>query len=211
VLEDFAKVATCFSASAVFADAQHRSGVMYSGIKPIDRTLVMVGRALTVQLSAGDLQDPLAAIDIVGQGDIVVVDAGGDTETAVWGGLMGSLCKLRGAAGAVIDGACRDADENRAHGFQVFSRSITPRGTHTMISGRTDNVRLQVPVTCGGVLVRPGDVLVGDELGVTVVAAEEAESVLRLAREQAEREEATRRRIADGLTVDELLSEFGRL
>lgn len=80
-----------------------------------------------------------------------------------------------------------------------------------MISGRSDNVRLQVPVTCGGVLVRPGDVLVGDELGVTVVAAEEAESVLRSAREQAEREEATRRRIADGLTVDELLSEFGRL
>ncbi|MGH3321968.1 MAG: RraA family protein [Streptosporangiaceae bacterium] len=211
MLAEFARVARCYSASAVFADVQGRAGVMHSSMKPTDREGVLVGRALTVQLSPGDLQDPLAALDIVRAGDVPVVGAGGETETSVWGGLMGSLFKLKGSPGAVIDGACRDCDENRDQGFRVFARSVTPRGTHTMFSGRKDNIALQVPVTCGGVLVRPGDVIVGDELGVTVIASEHADETLRLARDQAEREEATREKIAAGWNVEQLLAEFGRL
>lgn len=211
ILAQVAEVAQCYSASAVFADVQERAGVMHSAIKPIDRDRKLVGRALTVRLLPGDLQDPLAALAIAKPGDVVVVDAGGETETSVWGGLMGSLFLLRGAVGAVIDGACRDSDENRAAGFQVFSRSVTPRGTHTMLSGRQDQVALQVPVTCGGVVVRPGDIVVGDELGVTVVPQEQIETVLSLARDQAIREEATRRKIAEGWGIEELLKEFGRI
>lgn len=211
LLAEFVEVAACYSASAVFADVQERRGVMHSAIKPIDRERKLVGRALTVRLSPGDLQDPLAALDIAHPGDVVVVDTGGDTETSVWGGLMGSLFLLRGVSGAVIDGACRDTDENRAQGFQVFSRSVTPRGTHTMFSGRKDNVALQVPITCGGVLVSPGDLVIGDELGVTVVAAGAAADVVKAAREQATREAATREKIAEGWTVEQLLAEFGRI
>jgi regulator of RNase E activity RraA len=211
LLAGYVEVARCYSASAVFADVLGRSGVMHSSIKPIDPSRTLVGRAVTVQLSPGDLQDPLAALDVVRPGDVVVVDAGGETETSVWGGLMGALFLLRSVPGAVIDGACRDTDENRAQGFQVFSRSVTPRGTHTMFSGRKDNLRMQTPVTCGGVIVHPGDVIVGDELGVTVVPAGQAVGVLQAAREQATREEETRRKIADGWTVEQLLAEFGRI
>lgn len=210
VVEGYRAVAANYSASAVFADAQGRRGVMHSAIKPILPTK-LVGPAVTVRLAPGDLQDPLAALSVVQPGDVVVVEAGGETETAVWGGLMGALFRLRGVAGAVVDGSVRDIDENRSLPFQLFSRGVTPRGTHTMLSGRTDSVELQVNIQCGGQLVRPGDMIVGDELGVTVIPRENIEPVLATAREQAAREVETRRRIATGSTFEELLAEFGRI
>ena len=206
----YREVARCYSASCVFADVQGRRGVMHSGIKPIFRGK-LVGSALTVRLSAGDLQDPLAALEIAQPGDVIVVDAGGEIETSVWGGLMGALCKQRGVTGAIIDGAGRDIDELRDIEFLLFARGFTPRGTHTMFSGRKDNVALNVPLSCGGVVVSPGDMVVGDEIGVTVIPFDHLESVLTLAREQADREEATRREIAKGKTVEQLLAEFGRI
>jgi regulator of RNase E activity RraA len=194
----------------VFADVQQRGGVMHSALKPIFNGKA-VGPALTVKLSPGDLQDPLLALHVAQPGDVVVVDAGGETETSVFGGLMGSLFKNRGVQGAVIDGACRDTDELRDIGFIVFSRAVTARGTHTMFSGRKTDVQVNVPVTCGGIVVNPGDVIVGDEIGITVVPAADLEKVFAAAREQAEREEATRQRIRQGKTFEELLAEFGRI
>jgi regulator of RNase E activity RraA len=144
-------------------------------------------------------------------GDVIVVDAGGETETSVCGGLMGGLAKNRGIAGMIIDGAGRDIDELRAIRFPVFTRSITARGTHTMLSGRKDELSINVPISCGGVVVHPGDMIVADEIGVTVVPRDELETVLTLAREQAEREEATRQWVARGKTVEDLLAEFGRI
>jgi regulator of RNase E activity RraA len=210
LMEQVRQVAKCYSASCVFADVQQRGGVMHSALKPIFAGKA-VGPALTVKLSPGDLQDPLLALHVAQAGDVVVVDAGGETETSVFGGLMGSLFKNRGVQGAVIDGACRDTDELRDIGFLVFSRAVTARGTHTMLSGRKSDVQVSVPVTCGGIVVRPGDVIVGDEIGVTVVPAADLEKVLAAAREQAEREEATRQRIRQGKTFEELLAEFGRI
>jgi 4-hydroxy-4-methyl-2-oxoglutarate aldolase len=72
-----------------------------------------VGQALTVQLSKADLIDPLKALDMGRPGDLIVVDAGGDTETSVCGGLMGGLAKNRGIRGKIVDGAGRDTDELR--------------------------------------------------------------------------------------------------
>ncbi|HEY7759257.1 MAG TPA: hypothetical protein VIA64_07570 [Burkholderiales bacterium] len=210
LVEQVRAVAKCYSASCVFADVQQRGGVMHSALKPIFSGKA-VGPALTVKLSPGDLQDPLLALHVAQPGDVVVVDAGGETETSVFGGLMGSLFKNRGVQGAVIDGACRDTDELRDIGFLLFSRAVTARGTHTMFSGRKADVQVNVPVTCGGIVVNPGDVIVGDEIGVTVVPASELAKVLAAAREQAEREEATRQRIRQGKTFEELLAEFGRI
>lgn len=204
------EVAKCYSASCVFADVQQRGGVMHSGLKPIFNGKA-VGPAVTVKLSPGDLQDPLLALHVAQPGDVVVVDAGGETETSVFGGLMGSLFKNLGVQGAVIDGACRDIDELRDIGFMVFSRAVTARGTHTMFSGRKTDVQVNVPVSCGGILVNAGDVIVADEIGVTVVPAADLAQVLAAAREQAQREEATRQRIKQGKTFEELLAEFGRI
>lgn len=206
----FRDVAKYYSASCVFADVQSRGNVMHSGIKPIFPGK-LVGVALPVRLSAGDLQDPLAALEIAQPGDVIVVDAFGETETSVWGGLMGALCMQRGVVGAVIDGAGRDTDELRDLKFQIYTRAITARGTHTMFSGRKSEVTVNVPITCGGVIVAPGDIIVADEIGVTVVPYAKLDEVLKLAREQAEREEFTRREIAKGKTVEQLLAEFGRI
>jgi regulator of RNase E activity RraA len=203
-------LAKAYSVSCIFADVMHRDNVMDSGIKPIFRGKV-VGPALTVKLAKGDLQDPLLALHAAKPGDVVVIDAGGDKETSVFGGLMGSLFKNLGVAGAVIDGACRDTDELRDLEFLLFSRSVTARGTHTMFSNRKEDVALNVPVVCGGVIVHPGDMIVADEIGVAVVPAQEQQAVYDLARAQADREQATRERIAQGRSFEQLLEEFGRI
>lgn len=210
LVERYREVARCYSASCVFADVQKRGGVMHSGMKPIFKGKA-VGPALTVKLSPGDLQDPLAALRVAQPGDVVVVDAGGETETSVFGGLMGSLFKNRGVQGAIIEGACRDTDELTDMGFILFSRAVTARGTHTMFSGRKEDVELNVPIVCGGVVVNPGDMIVADEIGITVVPRANIEPVLKAAKEQADREEATRKRIAEGKTFEQLLEEFGRI
>ena len=210
LVEQAREVAKCYSASCVFADVQKRGGVMHSGIKPIFNGK-MVGTALTVKLSPGDLQDPLAALHVAQPGDVVVIDAGGETETSIFGGLMGSLFKNRGVVGAIVEGACRDTDELRDMGFLIFSRAVTARGTHTMFSGRKDDVELNVPVQCGGIVVHPGDLIVADEIGAVVVPSANIKQIVDSARVQADREEATRKRIAEGRTFEQLLEEFGRI
>jgi regulator of RNase E activity RraA len=135
LLARFDTVVKCLSASAVFADVQYRTGVMDSAIKPAFRAKV-TGQALTVQLSKGDLVDPLKALEAGKPGDIVVVDAGGDPNTSVCGGLMGGLARNRGIRAMIVDGAGRDTDELEEIGWPIWTRAITPRGTHTMFSGR---------------------------------------------------------------------------
>jgi 4-hydroxy-4-methyl-2-oxoglutarate aldolase len=210
LLDKFDAVAKCYSASCVFADVMYRTGVMDSAIKPAFRAKA-VGQAITVELSKGDLVDPLKALEMGQAGDIIVVDAGGDTETSVCGGLMGGLALNRGIRGMIVDGAGRDIDELEDIGWPIWTRAITPRGTHTMFSARKDELSINVPVSCGGILVRPGDFVVADTIGVVVVPLEKATEIVELAREQAEREEATRTWVKQGKTVEDLLAKFGRI
>lgn len=206
----FDEVIGCYSATAVFADVQYRTGVMDSAIKPAFRAKI-TGQALTVQLSKGDLVDPLKALEMGQPGDVIVVDAGGDTNTSVCGGLMGGLAKNRGIRGMIIDGAGRDTDELEDIGWPIWTRAITPRGTHTMFSGRKEELSINVPIQCGGVVVNPGDFIVADLMGVTVVPIMKAAQAVADAREQIEREEKTRAWVSQGKTVDDLLAEFGRI
>lgn len=210
LLAQFDKVLECFSATAVFADVQYRLGVMDSGIKPAFRAKV-TGQAITVQLSIGDLVDPLKALEMGQEGDVIVVDAGGDANTSVCGGLMGGLAQNRGIRGMIVDGAGRDTDELEAINWPIWTRAITPRGTHTMFSGRKEELSINVPIQCGGVIVHPGDFIVADLMGVTVIPLEKAQEVVTLAQEQAEREEETRKWVANGKTIEDLLNEFGRI
>lgn len=210
LLAQFDKVVTCYSAAAVFADVQYRTGVMDSGIKPAFRAKI-TGQAVTVQLSKGDLVDPLKALEMGQPGDVIVVDAGGDPNTSVCGGLMGGLAQNRGIRGMIVDGAGRDTDELEDIGWPIWTRAITPRGTHTMFSGRKDELSINVPIACGGVPVNPGDFIVADLMGVVVIPLARAEEVVRLASEQAEREEKTRAWVKQGKTIEDLLAEFGRI
>jgi regulator of RNase E activity RraA len=210
LLAKFDAVVKCYSAAAVFADVQYRTGVMDSAIKPPFRAKAC-GQAVTVQLSKGDLVDPLKALEMGKPGDMIVVDAGGDVNTSVCGGLMGGLAQNRGIRGMVVDGAGRDTDELEDIGWPIWTRAITPRGTHTMFSGRKEELSINVPIACGGVVVKPGDFIVADLMGVVVIPLEHAEEVVKLAAEQAEREEKTRAWVKQGKTVEDLLAEFGRI
>lgn len=211
LLQGFRDLLRVYSPSCVVADAQERQGVMRSYLRPLTPEARFVGPALTVRLEPGNQVDCLDALTVAQAGDVIVVDAAGETETSVWGGLMSGLCKMKGVAGAVVDGAIRDTDETRDLGFFIFSKAIVPRSTHTPFSGRMEPIEVNVPIQCAGVLVRPGDLVLGDEIGVVVVPLERAVEVLGRAREQAAREEQTRLKIRQGRTVEELLAEFGRL
>ncbi|SHO61671.1 Regulator of RNase E activity RraA [Pseudoxanthobacter soli DSM 19599] len=210
LLARFDAVLSCYSAAAVFADVQYRTGVMDSGIKPAFRAKIC-GQAITVQLSKGDLVDPLRALEMGHPGDVIVVDAGGDVNTSVCGALMGGLAQNHGIRGMVIDGAGRDTDELEDLNWPIWVRAITARGTHTMFSGRKEELSINVPIACGGVVVNPGDFIVADLMGVVVVPLARAEEVVQLASEQATREEQTRALVKQGKTVEDLLAEFGRI
>ena len=210
LLKKFDKVVKSYSAAAIFVDVQYRTGVMDSEIKPAFRAKV-TGQAITVQLSKGDLIDPLRALEMGQPGDVIVVDAGGDLQTSVCGGLMGGLAQNRGIRGMIVDGTGRDTDELEDINWPIWTRAITPRGTHTMFSERKEELSINVPIACGGVVVNPGDFIVADLMGVVVVPQEIAEETVRLAQEQADREEETRKWVAQGKTVEDLLNEFGRI
>lgn len=211
LMQGFRDLLQYYSPSCVVADAQERAGVMGSYLKPIDPAVRFAGQALTVRLEPGNQVDCLDALSVAQEGDVVVVDAAGETETSIWGGLMSGLCQMKGVVGAVVDGAIRDVDETRDLGFYVLSKAVVPRSTHTPISGRMEPIEINVPIQCAGALVNPGDIVVADENGVVVVPLDNAEDVLEKAKEQAQQEEATRERIREGKTVEELLEEFGRL
>jgi regulator of RNase E activity RraA len=211
ILQGFKDLLQVYSPSCVVADAQERAGVMHSYITPLTNDARFVGPALTVRLEPGNQVDCLDALAVAQEGDVIVVDAAGETETSIWGGLMAGLCNMKGVVGAVVDGAIRDTDEIRDLGFFIFSKAIVPRSTHTQYSGRMEPIEINVPIQCAGVVVNPGDIVLGDEIGVTVVPLEQAAQILEKAREQADKEEQTRARIREGKSVEELLAEFGRL
>lgn len=211
VLQGFRDLLKIYSPSCVIADAQERAGVMHSYIKPLIPELRFAGPALTIRLEPGNQVDCLVALPVAKPGDVIVVDAAGETETSIWGGLMSGLCKMQGVAGAVIDGGMRDTDETRELRFPIFSKSIVPRSTHTPYSGRMEPIEVNVTIQCAGVVVHPGDIVIGDEIGVVVVALDNAAQVLEKACILAEQEEKARRRIREGKTLEELLAEFGRL
>jgi regulator of RNase E activity RraA len=210
LVEGFHSLLARYSPSCIVSDVMERARTMHSALTPASPGR-FTGPALTVRLFPGDLVDCLDALRVAQRGDVIVVDAAGETETSIWGGLMAGLCLQKGVNGAVVDGAVRDVDEVRDLRFPLVARAIVPRSTHSPYSKRLEPIEINVPIVCGGALVDPGDIILADEIGVVAVPRDEAASVLERALAQAELEEATRQRINAGKTVDELLEEFGRL
>jgi 3-hexulose-6-phosphate synthase/6-phospho-3-hexuloisomerase len=210
LVEGFQELLTRYSPSCIVSDVMERARTLRSDIRPVVQGR-FAGPAVTVKLYPGDLVDCLDALQVAEPHDVIVVDAAGETETSIWGGLMSGLCIKRGVVGAVVDGAIRDIDEIKDLGFPIFSRAVVPRSTHSPYSGRLEPIEVNVPITCGGALVHPGDIVLADEIGVVAVPRDEAATVLADARDQADREEQTRRLINEGKSVAELLAEFGRL
>lgn len=151
----------------------------YTGIR-------LCGTAVTVREGPDCNLMSHAAIDHAQAGDVLVIDAQGYTGTATGGFLMSRKMIARRLAGVVIDGAWRDRTEVTEAEFPVYCRAWTPGGPHKNQPGSVN-----VPVSCGGVIVHPGDIILGDDDGVVVVPQAEAPAVLRRAQEINAREEAT--------------------
>lgn len=211
MLDAFVSLKDVMSVSCVVSDAQERENVMASYMKMRTTSHPFIGAALTVKLTAGMLVDPLQVLQEAQDGDVVVIDANGETETSIWGGLMSGLARAAGIVGVVIDGAARDTDESRMLEFPIVSRAITPRGAQSAYTKLYDPIEINTPVVCGGVVVNPGDVVVADEIGVTVVPRESLPEVYEKARKLADQEEKTRAEILKGATFQELLEKFGRI
>lgn len=132
-------------------------------------------------------------------GSALVVNAGGYTEAGVFGDIMALACKTKGISGVVIDGGCRDIEEIEQIGFPVFARGINPGGTIKETPGI-----IGIPIQCGGVLVSPGDIIVGDRDGVVVVPALHAEHILEQARAIIAREQGIRELLKQGKSTMEI-------
>lgn len=181
------------------ADAQHKRGAM-KGIHPrVKHGQKMVGRALTVHTINGDWAKPVEAIDRAKPGDVIVIDAGGG-EIAVWGELASWSCKTKGIAGVVIDGAARDLDAIIDMGFPCFSRHVASNAGEPKGYGGIGH-----EIVCGGVTVRTGDWIIGDESGVVVVPQEHAVEVANRALDVMERENRLREEIRKGGTLSSVL------
>ncbi len=180
--------------SANIGDAMGRLGAVDARIKPVWPGATVVGSAFTVWTRPGDNQGIHAALEQVQQGDVLVVNGGGDESRALIGELIGGKARLRGAVGFVIDGAVRDATGLQEYGVPVFARATTPAGPY-----KDGPHLLQARIAVGGVVVSPGDVVVGDEDGVVVVPLAQAEAVLAAAERKQADEQRTRDRIEAGL------------
>ena len=170
------------AATAVISDNLSRlPGAV--GLRPFHGGGVMVGRALTVRTAVGDNLAIHKALDLVQPGDVVVVDGGGDESRALMGEIMLTIAQSRGAVGLVVDGAIRDAGPIARLGFPVFARVAIHRGPYKNGPGE-----INVPVCIGGMVVHPGDIVVGDEDGVVAFPAAIAVELAEKVRSQEQRE-----------------------
>lgn len=175
-------------------------GAMDHGLAPLDPASRMAGRAVTIDLPPADNWYLHVGLLHAGPGDVLVVDAKGFREAGPWGDVLTCAARQRGLAGLVIDGAVRDSRDIVASGFPVFARGLSIKGTAKAVPGR-----IGVPVRVGGVVVEPGDVVVGDADGLVVVPAATAADALRAAEERRAKEAGFRERLRAGATTLELL------
>ncbi len=187
-------------AASLVGDAMNREQVMAAAIKPVAGGLRLCGQARTVNTMAGDNGIIHAAIPLLRKGEVLVVNAAGVDDVAVWGEVMTHAAERQGIAGLVLDGAVRDLAELRERRFPVFCRAATPRGPHKGFGGTIDGI-----IACGGVAVSPGDLVVGDDDGVAVVPLAQVDAVLATAKAAQQREWEWMEKIAAGRTTHELL------
>lgn len=196
--------------STIVSDVTGNVGVtMDPGIRPASDGIEMAGTAITVKAAPGDNLIIHKAITMAEPGDVLVIDCDGYVGTGHVGELMCTSCKANDLAGLVIDGGYRDSREIAEMEFPVYGRGVNPQGPLKQDSGSVN-----VTVSCGGVSVDPGDIVVGDDDGLAVIPGDGAERVLELAREKLDAEDTTREEIEDGTYLfdlkgyDELFEEL---
>jgi len=199
------------------ADACDRLGrpdrVLSHLIRPLRPDARLAGAARTqllVEPRGGDGQfmpRACAFIDTLAPGDVVVIAAGGAGEFSCWGGLFGVAAGSRGCAGVIVDGCVVDGEELADLGLPTFSAGFSPAHAE----GRAELSQIDAPVRCGGVIVEPGDYIIGDFDGVVCVPRALIERVLEIAESGAQDEGRVRELLAAGRSARELWEKTGFL
>jgi 4-hydroxy-4-methyl-2-oxoglutarate aldolase len=193
--------------SAQVTDCMSRIGAMDVGIKPIWRSPRIVGAALTVWCHAGDNLMLHKALSLAVPGDIVVMNTQSNVTNSGFGELLATSAMKMGVRGVIVDGTVRDSEEIEAMKLPVYARGLCPNGCNKDGAGEVGAI-----IACGGVAVRPGDIIVADSDGVAVVPLDDAAEVARLVIAQIDREEKRLGEIEKGvITRPEIDEQLRRL
>ena len=178
--------------SANIGDCVKRMNCMFGGIRSYNKKN-LTGAAFTVKVPAGDNLLAQMALDYAKPGDIIVIDGAGYTDRALVGGMMLAYAEERQLGGFVVNGAVRDLDDIRNSPLPVFALAATPLGPYREGPGE-----LNVPVVCGGQVVMPGDLLVGDSDGLVVIPRADARALLEAVRQNLAMEQQEINRMKSG-------------
>jgi 4-hydroxy-4-methyl-2-oxoglutarate aldolase len=192
-----------------------RGQAMAPSIRPLDESLKMCGRARTgVYMEVAHFEEgtnpyelEMAVIDDLKPGDVAVFACGGSSRIAPWGALLSTATRVRGGVGCVTDGFVRDIVDIRNLKLPVFHGGIAPLDS----KGRGQIMAIDVPVTCAGVLVSPGDLVFGDADGVVVVPQEAEAAVLKIAFEKINGESLSLKELQAGGYLRDVYAKYGVL
>jgi 4-hydroxy-4-methyl-2-oxoglutarate aldolase len=202
--------------SCILSDVLDGMGLRYQAMGEWIRPLypgVVVGRAHTMLMA--EVQEPeedtfalqIEEIDRLGKDDVMVVASNRSTKAALWGELLSTAARCRGARGAVIDGLARDLRQIEEMRFPVFAAGARPISS----KGRCIAVNYGCKIECGGVNVEPGDMVFGDIDGVVVVPEAAAEEAVRRGMERANSEKVTRKELVAGALLKQVYEKYGTL
>lgn len=186
--------------TSTIADAMGRHGVMMPEIRPIFENIKVLGVAFTVLNYPNDNITTHKALTMLQPGDVLVIDEGRENNTGAFGHNMSLQARNRGIAGLISNGCVRDIKLLREEKFPAFCRGVCPRSAQKNTPGS-----INVPVQVGGLVVSPGDIVIGDDDGVAVVPFAVAEEVLRKARSRMDMEYQQAQDIKDGKKPLEIL------
>ncbi len=192
---------------AKIGDAMARQGLVDHRIKPVRAGMRVLGPAVTVLTRPGDALYVAHAADVAQPGDVIVIDAGGFDDLSVIGDRIAYyMMKIRSVAGIVVDGAVRDVAGIRELGLPTFCKGVTAR-----LSGSQGPGAINVPIVCGGVVVNPGDLVVGDDDGVVIVPRDDVKRTLDLTDEHLAGELARLDQVNAGMALTDVQGLMPRL
>jgi RraA family protein len=186
--------------TSLLSDALGKGGAMDHDMQCLSANCRMAGPAVTVRVHTADILMVGITLSHCPKGSVLVIDGQGELNTALWGEVTTLAARLKGLQGVVIDGAIRDLYKIRHDKLPVFARAVVPNAGGVQYAGE-----FQVPVQCGGVVVHPGDWVVGDEDGVVVVPQDRLESVIEAAKRLAVVEKKIEDEVAKGKDLATLL------